>query len=313
MSSPASRLSKSLSRMKTVLPVAALALAIGVMTPVSAFAQHGGGGGGGHGGGGGGGGHGGGGSHGGGGFHGGGGWHGGGWGRGGWGRGGWGWGGFYGGFYPWYGYGYGWDGSYNPFWAYGPDDYYGASPAYAPDGPEGYGPETEGYGPQAYGPQSYGPQSQYYPPTSGPGGLPSDNNRGFYTWRVGVESGTCNRPYIQQIAVNLTGSQPSNLQVGAQLGGIPVQRVIGGRIGPRLDVTDQACATEALEHAPIGTTVRWQTTSGIPVTFVVTKSVNSQTGQSCRDYEATAQFASHTDTVRNTACKGTDGAWRTTR
>ena len=27
---------------------------------------------------------------------------------------------------------------------------------------------------------------------------------------------------------------------------------------------------------------------------------------------ATAQFGSHTDTVRNTACKGTDGAWRAT-
>ena len=46
MSVPALRLSKSLSHLKTVLPVAALALAIGVMTPVPAFAQHGGGGGG---------------------------------------------------------------------------------------------------------------------------------------------------------------------------------------------------------------------------------------------------------------------------
>jgi surface antigen len=306
MSVLVSRLSKSVSHLKTVLPVAALALGLGLMMPVAAFAQHGGGGGGGHGGGGGGG-HGGGAAvHGGGGFHGGG-FHGGGWGRGGWGRGGWGWGGFYGGFYPWYGYGYGWDGSYNPFWAYGPDDYYGAAPAYAPDGPEAYGPEAEGYGPE-----SYGPQSQYYPPAAGPNGMPTGSNGGFYTWQLGVEGGSCNRPYIQQIAASMTGGQPGGLQVGAQLGGIPVQHVIGGRVGPRLDLTDQACATEALEHARIGTTVRWQTASGIPVTFLVTKTVNGQNGQNCRDYEATAQFGSHTDTVRNTACKGTDGAWRAT-
>ena len=300
MSVLASRLSKSVSHLKTVLPVAALALGLGMMMPVAAFAQHGGGGGGGHGGGGGG--------HGGGAVHGGGGFHGGGWGRGGWGRGGWGWGGFYGGFYPWYGYGYGWDGSYNPFWAYGPDDYYGAAPAYAPDGPEAYGPEAEGYGPESYGPQSYGPQSQYYPPASGPTG----GNGGFYTWQLGVEGGSCNRPYIQQIAASVTGGQPGALQVGAQLGGIPVQHVIGGRVGPRLDLTDQACATEALEHAPIGTAVRWETASGIPVTFRITKTTENQNGQ-CRGFEATAQFASHPDTVRNTACKGQDGAWRTTR
>ena len=71
-------------------------------------------------------------------------------------------------------------------------------------------------------------------------------------------------------------------------------------------------ATEALEHAPIGTAVRWETASGIPVTFRVTKTTENENGQ-CRGFEATAQFASHPDTVRNTACKGQDGAWRTTR
>jgi surface antigen len=95
------------------------------------------------------------------------------------------------------------------------------------------------------------------------------------------------------------------------LGGIPVQHVIGGKIGPRLDVTDQACATEALEHAQIGTTVRWETMSGIPITFKVTKTTENQNGPACRDFEASAQFASQTQTVRGVACKGQDGAWHT--
>jgi len=303
----------SLSHLKTILPVAAVALSLAA---VPAFAQHrgggGGGGGGGHAGGGGGGhggsgggGHvGGGGGHGGGGWHGGGGgWHGGGWHGGGWGHGGWGrgWYGGYGigfGFYPWYGYG----GYYDPFWAYGYDPGYAYGPSVAYD--------ADDYDP---GPAAYDTQQQYYPPATGPDGLPSDNSRGFYTWRLGVEGGTCNRPELQRIAVNLTGAQPASLQAGSVLGGIPVQRVIGGRIGPRLDVTDQACAAEALEHAQTGTTVRWETTNGIPVTFQVTKSTDSGNNQPCRDFEATAQFASHVDTVRNTACKSQDGAWRATR
>jgi surface antigen len=313
MSILGARLAKPVAQIGKLLPVAALALGFGLMTPTQAFAQHSGGGhggggshagGGGHGGGGGG--HGGGGHGGGGGFHGGGGGHGGGWhgdgGHGwhdhdeGWG-GGWG-GGFYGGFYPGFGFypGY-YDGGYDPFWAYGSSAY----------------DDQLAYAPPVYpaGPQQYGPQSQYYQ-DGGPGGLPTDNSRGFYTWQLGVEGGTCNRPYLQQIASSVTGTVPGSLQVGAQLGGIPVQPVIGGRIGPRLDITDQACATEVLEHARIGVPVRWETSSGIPVSLQVTRTTDGQGGQ-CRDYEATAQFGSHTDTVGGSACKGPDGSWRATR
>jgi surface antigen len=168
-------------------------------------------------------------------------------------------------------------------------------------------------GPGAYPPpEGYGDQN-YYPPATGAGGLPTDNTRGFYTWQLGIQDGTCNRPELQRYAVNLTGAQPASLTAGTVLGGIPVQRVIGGKIGPRLDVTDQACATEALEHAQTGTTVRWETMSGIPITFRVVKTTENQSGPACRDFEATAQFASQTQTVRSTACKGQDGAWRTTR
>jgi surface antigen len=173
-------------------------------------------------------------------------------------------------------------------------------------------PPPEGYDSQYYPPEGYGSQ-QYYPPAMGPEGLPTDNSRGFYTWQLGIEGGTCNRPELQRFAANLTGAQPASLAVGTQLGGIPVQRVIGGKIGPRLDVTDQACATQALEHAQTGSRVRWETASGIPITFKVTNTKDNPGEQRCRDFEATAQFASQVQTVHNTACKGQDGAWRTTR
>jgi surface antigen len=288
-----------MSILRKSLSVAALALGVGLLSASPALAQrHGGGGGGSHGGGG---------FRDGGGFRGGGGYRDGGGFRGGGFndhfRGGF--GGFYGGFYP--GFGFGYD-AFDPYWFD-----LGSAPLY---NPEAYvvAPPPAYYAPQPYyGPQAYGQSPQYYPPAQSGAGLPVDNSRGFYTWQLGVESGSCNRPYVQQIAANLTRATPASLQSGAVLGGIPVQRVIGGRIGPRLDITDQVCATEALEHTATGTPVRWQTESGIPVTFTVTRSEDREGSQTCRDYEATAQFGSHTDKVRNTACKSTDGSWRATR
>ncbi len=277
---------------------AAFALGIGLFAAgPAALAQHSGGGS--HGGGGG--------SHGGGGgFHGGsggfhgGGFHGGGFHdgfHGGFGRG---WGGYYGGFYP--GFGFGFD-AYDPFWY----DYYDPAPLVFAPMPFGYAPPPEAYGPP---PTEYYEQQQYSAPITPSGGLPTDNSRGFYTWQLGVESGSCNRPYLQQIAANLTGATPASLQRGAKLGGIAVMPVIGGRIGPRLDFTDQACATEALEHAQTGTVVQWQSASGIPITFQVIRTTDSNGGQACRDYETTAQIGKRTETVSGGACKYQDGSWR---
>ena len=79
-----------------------------------------------------------------------------------------------------------------------------------------------------------------------------------------------------------------------------------------MDVTDQACATQALERTNTGTQVRWQTASGIPVTFTATKTTDAG-GRRCRDFTATATFASQAQTVRGYACKETDGSWQTMR
>jgi surface antigen len=285
-----------------IASAAALVAGALMLAPDAAMAQGHSGGGGGHGGSGGGGGY----HGGGGGYHGGygGGWHGGGW------RGGYygGWGGWCCGLYPGFGFGFGYDAFYDPFWAYGPYGYdvdgpeyagpgYGAPPGYADDG---YGPPPPGYG---AAPQGYGP-SQGAAPITPSSGLPTDNSRGFYRWPVGIQNGTCNRAYLQQTA--------SNLQTATFLGGINVAPVIGGRIGPRLDVSDQACATESLERAQTGQTVSWQTTSGVPVTFQVTRTLEQGNSQ-CRDYVVTAQFGSHTDTTHGKACKQQNGSWAAAR
>jgi surface antigen len=265
---------------------AAIALGCGLaLEAPTAVAQHGGGS---HGGGGGGF-HGGGAFHGGGGFRGGPGFHG-FYGHGFYGR------GFYGGgFYPWFGLGFYPYGAfdydfYNPFWDYGPADFYPPAPAYPP-------------------PMTYYQPQQSAPPMA-QGGYPTDNSRGFYTWSSGVESGTCNRPYLQQIVTNLTGAQPAGLGAGARLGGIAVLPIIGGRIGAKLDLIDQVCATETLEHAPTGTTVRWQSAAGNPVSLEVTRTEEAGNNPPCRDFVATAQFGSHTQTLHSGACKLENGSWQ---
>jgi surface antigen len=149
-------------------------------------------------------------------------------------------------------------------------------------------------------PPAYGPQGA--PTASAP---PHDNSRGFYLWPVGIEGGTCNRAYLQQTASNLSGV---SLRPGAFMGGITIAPAIGGRVGARLDITDQACATESLERAKTGQTISWQTASGAPITLQVTRTAQSD-GVNCRDYVATAVFGSHTNTVSGKACKQQNGSW----
>lgn len=317
------------SRIAKSLPTVALAIGIGLLAP-AAFAQHSGGGGG-HGGGGGGGGggfHGGGGGgfHGGGsggGWHGGGGsgWHGGGGGGSGWHGGGWhggdwhgGWhgGGWHGGGWGW---GPGWGWGWGPAWGLGWGGYYPGYDPYFDDGV--YSPLASApmYAqPQDDGNQSYGPPGNYGQGNYAPGADGQfDNSRGFYRWQLGVENGSCNRPYVSQVVSNVTGNTTTAaLRPGDILGGISVAPVVGGRIGPRLDVSDQACATQVLERTNTGTPVHWQTASGIPITFTVNRTDDSG-GRRCRTFTATATFASKNQSVTGTACKQTDGSWQTMR
>jgi surface antigen len=306
--------SRALSYAQTIaksLPVLALAAGMGLTPSFSAQAQsHGGGG---HDGGGGGGG-----------YHGGGGYRGGGYGGGYHGYRGW--GGWYGpGFYPGfgfdsaYGYGYGYGiGGYDPFW------YEGSAPLYAeppvvtyaqPTPPQYYPPDVQSPPPPQNMQGAYNTQSPYNMQSSGMAtNFPTDNSRGFYIWPVGIQGGTCNRAYLAQTASNLTGLSPVALQSGARLGGIAINPLIGGRVGSHLDIIDQACATEALEHAGIGSPVSWHGADGTPVTLRVTKSESPQNGKPCRNYETTAQIGSRTEKTSARACRdAATGTWQAFR
>jgi surface antigen len=292
------RFTRGFSRFLRNSALIALAAGFAAALPSAAHAQsHGGG-------------HGGGGYHGGGGGYHGGGYHGGYYGHG-WGWGGWGWGGFYPGYY-----GYS---AFDPFWfgygeSYDAEDAYGYPPVGYP--PVAYTPPPQAYPPPQGYPQSGYPQQGYAPQYGQPmqnSGIPTDNSRGFYTWQLGVQGGSCNRPYLSQIAAAVTGVSPTSLHSGSRLGGIAVERVIDGKLSRSLDTLDQACATESLELASAGTPVSWNTASGVPVTIQTTRLYNKPDGQNCREYVATAQFASVKETELGAACRNPNGSWQATR
>jgi surface antigen len=98
---------------------------------------------------------------------------------------------------------------------------------------------------------------------------------------------------------------------GTKLGGIVVSPVVGGKIGSRLDLYDNACATAGLELAPTGKLVSWQSGAGIPLSFQATRSYTLSDGQPCREFSVTATVAGHKETVRGTACRSNEtGGWQ---
>jgi surface antigen len=138
------------------------------------------------------------------------------------------------------------------------------------------------------------------------GAAENDGRGGIYTWNLGIQGGHCDRNYI----AGAGGPGPAGVGSGGQLGGIVVSPVIGGRIGPRLDVSDQACATAALELAQPDATVSWTTAGGIPMTVQPTRDYKQSDGSACRDFAATARFASQAQTVRGSACRNNQtGGW----
>jgi surface antigen len=87
--------------------------------------------------------------------------------------------------------------------------------------------------------------------------------------------------------------------------------LIGGSVGRSMDRADQERAYGAFERAPTGETVAWQnpdTSNRYEVT--PTRTYNSRSGP-CRDYEMDAWVDGRKETVTGTACRQSDGTWRT--
>lgn len=178
-------------------------------------------------------------------------------------------------------------------------------------GPYGYkeeykcdGPPRHAGGPPPWAPaHGHGYYHQDYPEY----GLPAPP--------LDLGHGHCNREVIGQILGGVTGGI-----VGAQIGGgtgrliaVAAGTVAGmfaGReIGRTMDRADALCVDQALEHAPDGRSVGWQS-DGHRYSVTPQNTYENADGQYCREYHMQTDMNGQTQPISGTACRQSDGSWR---
>jgi len=93
---------------------------------------------------------------------------------------------------------------------------------------------------------------------------------------------------------------------GAIAGGM-----LGNRIGQKLDEADRMKAAQALETAPTGQRTAWKNPdSGEQYAITPTRTYEAS-GTPCRDFTFVGNVDGKSETVQGTACRQSDGTWKT--
>ena len=93
---------------------------------------------------------------------------------------------------------------------------------------------------------------------------------------------------------------------------------LGREIGAQIDVTDEACAREAVGRAgtvPVGTRITWNNpeTGHRGTVTPLGESRAPTTGAYCREYQQTVVVGGRTERAYGTACRQPDGSWKVTK
>lgn len=104
-------------------------------------------------------------------------------------------------------------------------------------------------------------------------------------------------------------------QLAATAVGTVAGLFLGSEIGKSLDRADrlyaERTANVALESNPIGRTSSWSNPdSGHSGTVTPTRTVYTESGEPCRDYQTTVTIGGRTETATGRACRQPDGTWR---
>ena len=94
-------------------------------------------------------------------------------------------------------------------------------------------------------------------------------------------------------------------------GGVFLGAIIGGSIGRSMDEVDQNCVGQALEHAPDGEVIAWntpETASSYQITPVST--YEDSGGRYCRKYQSVSIIGDRQEQTYGTACRQPDGSWQ---
>lgn len=127
--------------------------------------------------------------------------------------------------------------------------------------------------------------------------------------------GRCNSEIIGQILGGGLGAV-SGSQVGSGSGrlvavatGTIIGVLVGGEVGKQMDRVDALCVDQALENAPDGETIVWNSDRK-NYSLTPTQTVASADGQYCREYIAHATIGGRPVETHGTACRQPDGAWK---
>ena len=131
----------------------------------------------------------------------------------------------------------------------------------------------------------------------------------------------CENPPTKQQTGAVTGAVIGGV-VGSTIGGgtgrtvaivagTVAGAVIGGKIGQKMDEADKLKAAQALESTPTGEHATWKNPdTGAQYTMTPTKTYEAANGP-CRDFTVDADVDGKPEKVSGTACRQSDGSWKT--
>jgi surface antigen len=132
---------------------------------------------------------------------------------------------------------------------------------------------------------------------------------------------SCANPPTQQQSGMIVGGILGGV-LGSQVGrgdgrtaatilGTVIGAAIGGNVGRSMDETDRIKAAHSLENVRTGVPSRWvNPDTRNQYTVVPTRTYDSPSGP-CREYTVDAVVGGKTEKVFGTACRQSDGSWKT--
>ncbi len=138
---------------------------------------------------------------------------------------------------------------------------------------------------------------------------------GLSAYPIDIDVGRCNREVIGQILGGAVGGLAGS-QIGDGTGrlvavavGTLAGVVIGGEIGRSMDRADALCIDQALEHAPDGSSIRWNDADR-QYSVTPQQTIQDDQGRYCREYSMDAGVKGQTQQVFGKACRQPDGSWQ---